>query len=367
MKSLHLPGFVLCALAIAACDPGSKSVTGTSPLEPDTESSSDSEGSASEGGDTTGAYGGNCVETVTVLAGPNALGPTGIAPAPIIADAEGTYTGSMRWLADEGPVKYQGAVGPTPVEIEVAYVGGEIRDVQAELVTPCEHDGPCPCNDRLEVDVQMRVVSADGVLDETWTVELDHLPPGSDDWFSSVGTSIYHRFDPDTDTQGTLSRGAFEIASDHVVERMIMTGGFEGGALEGALNVEVAIVSGPAQGSIGFGAVANFGAVTSLEACPGLYGDACAAAGCTAVPARPVYGTIPGCSCGDVETFCFPAPPVGDPIPTLYTIPDRIEEGLDLVYELDVLLADPPEPWRLCADAPEVDYCGCFDGGGSCS
>ena len=368
MKSLRSTSIVACLLAIAACDPGEKSVTGTSAAEPGTSSGSEggsAEGSSSggsEGGSESGDYGGNCVETPTVLAGPGSAGPTGIAPAPVIAEAEGVYTGNMSWHS-EGPVLYEGAVGPTPVEIEVAYIGGEIRDIDAELVSPCQHDGPCPCEDSLEVDVQLRIVSGDGVLDETWTVALKHYVTGGDG-FTTPGTSMFHGFEPD-DTQGTLSRASFSLSDGTTLDQMVLTGQFRDGALEGGLGVEVSL-DGPGGGFGGFGSLASFGTVTSLEACPGLGGNSCEAAGCTAVPARPVYGVVPACDCGDAESFCFPGPLVGESIPTLYTRPDVYEEGLDLVYELDTLLADPPAPWRLCADAPGVDYCGCFEGGGSC-
>jgi hypothetical protein len=283
----------------------------------------------------------------------------------VLDEAVGVYAGSMRWLDPEGPILYQGALGPTPVEVEVAYSGGEIRDVDAELVSPCQHDGPCPCADRLEIDVQFRVVSDDGVLDETWTVTLNHELPGASDGFSSPGTSMYHRFEPD-DTQGSLSRASFELDPDTVLNEMVMTGDFRDGALAAGLNVEVSIVSGPAAGSIGFGSVSNFSAVTSLDACPGLSGPSCGAAGCTNVPGRVVWGEDASCSCGDAEDLCFPGPLVGDPIPTLYTRPDLYEEGYEVVYALDTLLADPPAPWRLCADAPGVPSCGCFDATGEC-
>jgi hypothetical protein len=247
------------------------------------------------------------------------------------------------------------------LEVEVAYAGGEIRDVDSELVTPCMHDGPCPCSDRLEIDVRFRIVSDDGALDEMWTVALQHQP--ENDYFSPVGTSMYHRFDPDA-TTGTLSRGSFAIDPDTVLDEMVMTGQFRGGALEGALNVQVS--QGGADGWVGFGPVSNFGTVTSLEACPGISGNNCAAAGCTAVPGIPVWGQDDSCNCGDPEDFCFAGPLVGDEVPTMYTRPDAYEEGLDLVYVFDTAIADPPAPWRLCADAPGVPSCSCFDGMGTC-
>jgi hypothetical protein len=371
MKCLPSTLALAALVALVACDPGEKSVTATAGL--DDEGSASGSGSASAtGGDTedppgdessgTGDYGGTCVENVTQLASTNDVGPTGIDPTPVLDEAVGIYNGSLRWGPDEGPVYYDGPDGPTPVEIEISYAGGEIRDVDAELVQACQHDGPCPCEDRIEIDVQLRLVSEDGLFDETWTVALSHQPVN--DYFSPVGTSINHPFEPD-ETVGSLSRASFHI-EDATLDEAVLTGQLIDGAFAGGIGVTVSL-AGPGGGFGGFGSIGQIAAVTSLEACTGLSGNNCADAGCTVAPGVPVFGEGASCSCGeDTENFCFGGPLVGESVPTFYTRPDLYEEGYDLVYAFDTLVEDPPAPWRLCADAPEVASCGCFGGSGEC-
>jgi hypothetical protein len=55
--------------------------------------------------------------------------------APVRAQGRARYSGNATWGV-EGFATYTGDPGPVPVEIELAYVGGEIRDVNAELMTP---------------------------------------------------------------------------------------------------------------------------------------------------------------------------------------------------------------------------------------
>jgi hypothetical protein len=307
------------------------------------------------------SYDGMCQETITVLTSSDAVGPTGISPATVLAEAQGIYTGTMTWTA-EGPVRYTGALGPTATEVEVTYAGGEIRDVVAELVMPCQHDGPCPCEDRLEVDVQIRLVTADGALDEVWTATLNHLPPTEDIYFGSPGTSIYHRFDPD-DTQGALSRASFAVSDGVVINEMVATAQLSRGALEGSLNVEVAMPDGADGGWIGFGSIAGFGAITSLEACTELSEYACAAASCTLVSGSPVYSGVAGCDCSPAQNYCFAGELIGEAVPTLYT---RERAGYHEVVSFSTLVETPAEPWRLCSAAPEVEECSCFGGMGEC-
>lgn len=368
-----------CCTALVACDIGSKSVTGTATLGDDpststgdipneTESSTgpapgSTNATATTGDDPVETAGDRyCVQTITVLEDLDAVGPTGLLPRDVLEASEGAFSGGMTWLA-EGPVRYSGALGPIPLTIEVTYAGGEIRDVDAELVTPCQHDGPCPCEDRLEIDMEMRVRSDDGVLDEAWTVAVHHQP--SYDGFGSNGTSIYHRFDPD-ETQGSLSRASFTLSDDVVLDEMVATGEFRGGSLAGGFNVQVAL--GGAGGGIGFGPGATFGTVTSLDACPELGSSSCSAAGCTLVSGVPLHGTPPAsCRCDSITEYCFSGAPDGESSPALYTrtVPDAYEP-YDEVVLFDMPVVPGQGSWRSCNDAPEVALCGCFGGTAVC-
>lgn len=378
MKRSSLLLLLGCA-GLLACDIGSKSVTGTATASDDpststgddpldTESSTGPAPGTASATTTTGedpvetAGGRTCVETITVLESLDAIGSTGLRPRDVLEASEGTFSGSMTWAA-EGPARYDGALGPAPLTIEVTYAGGEIRDVDAELVMACEHDGPCPCEDRLEVDMDMRVRSEDGVLNEAWTVAVRHQP--TSDGFGGNGTSIYHRFDPDQ-TQGSLSRASFTLSGDVVIEEMVATGEFRGGSLAGGFNLQVAL--GGAGGGIGFGPGATFGTVTSLDACPELGSASCSAAGCTLVSGVPLYGTPPAsCECATIAEYCFSGPPDGESSPSLYTrtIPDSYG-AYDEVVLFEMPVAPGQGSWRPCSDAPEVDLCGCFGDAAVC-
>ena len=47
-------------------------------------------------------------------------------------------------------------------------------------------------------------------------------------------------------------------------------------------------------------------------------------------------------------------------------IAEAVTAGTDGIVVPPALLEDPPAPWRLCSDAPEVASCGCFGGSGEC-
>jgi hypothetical protein len=187
---------------------------------------------------------------------------------------------------DNTPAGYVGPTAASPSTIEISYDGGEIRNVDAVLVSPCEHDGPCPCEDSFEIDVTWRVVSMDGVLDESWVAPIKHQP--------------------------TSFAGVREVTD---------------------------------------------------AACNAL-GDAaaCEGSGCTAVTGQRVSGTQPPCGCQAPVNFCFAAPLIGESVPTTYTRAwTNSHETVDEVVWLPTLVDPPPEPWRLCSDAPEVVQCACTD------
>lgn len=154
---------------LTGCSNSTASVTATATL---------GDGSTSTGvgagtdGDSTGTVGdteqaGACALEVQPVAGQD----------PDLADlqvaAVGTYVGTLRWRDGEGlDVQYLGDTEPTSLALEVTAVVGTGRRVQSEPLGPCSA-GPvldparCPCPDALEFDAQVRVSTADGVLDET--------------------------------------------------------------------------------------------------------------------------------------------------------------------------------------------------------
>lgn len=374
MTTISRLGLALPLVAFLACDTKSGSVgatatagsddgTGTSGGDPtgNEPTSGDPTGDEPTGG--TGSGGGNCVETEIPI-DLDTQSVTGVHPNDVLADVEATYSGTFRWGLQEGPVLYTGSTEPTPVQVQLSYDGGEIRDIDAELVEPCQHDGPCPCADRLEIDVTMRIVSDDGVLDETWVVTLNHHV-GDDTGFSQPGTSVYHRFDPDQ-TQGTLDLDSFAVDEGVVLEQTILTIDLGEGAMAGGVLVEVS----SDMGWFGAGGAAGFGAVTEVtpEACATFYdGTTCGYAGCTSVAGRAVYGGGSSCDCNPPQDYCFAAPLQGEPQPTLYT--RKYDDGFEVFDEVvafDTLVETPEGPWRLCADAPEVQNCACFEGTDPC-
>src|SRR5690606_31147508 len=109
--------------------------------------------------------------TVHVLANVDEQSIIGRTPAEVLSLAEGVYKGSVTWIDND--VSHEDAGTSVPVEVEVLYMDGELRDVEATLVEPCLHDAPCECDDTLEIDVALRLVAMDGSLDEHWIVSLE--------------------------------------------------------------------------------------------------------------------------------------------------------------------------------------------------
>ncbi|MEM6290985.1 MAG: hypothetical protein AAGA54_06950 [Myxococcota bacterium] len=273
--------------------------------------------------------------------------------------ALGEYTGAMRWV-DEGPVLYQGALGPTPTTLELTYAGGDVRSVEGVLVEACGHDGPCPCPSVLEIDAGLRITTEDGAIDDTFEVVLTYSQ-GDDSGFDPAGISINQVFDPDA-SGGTLAGSDFAVSETfEVLEFSFGFGLDEAGALGGSIGAEV-----EGMGFGGFGPVAQFGAVSTAEACVAFEGgSSCQLAGCTEVSGRPVFGSAPDmCECNPGQLYCFPDELVGDDAVTLYTrLVGPASDPYQEVVEFGVS-TELGGDWRACADAPDVELCGCE---GSCN
>ncbi len=352
----------LSAAALLACDSKDGSVSGTATVGSETvgsETGDDTGGTGSEPSDSDGpntsggSSGEQCEQTETVI-GLDEQSAAGLTPQQLLDDTVGLYAGSMQWL-QEGPVQYSGAPGPTGVEIEVTYDGGEARSVEGDLLVPCDHEGPCPCPDSLEVDVGLRFTSEDGVFDEQFDAVV--VLSIDDTGFSSGRSELRLRFQPD-ETSGTFSTASLDLADEFALNYLELGLTPSGGGVAGSLNAEV-----EGMGLAGFGTIASIGAVVDLEGCTGFYdaGSACGLAGCIEVQGTPVNGS-PGadsCSCSQPKPYCFGAPLAGDDALTLYTRPFNDGfESFDEVVEFPVS-TDLGGEWRSCSEAPEVDQCSC--------
>lgn len=363
-------GFVvlLPAVALLGCDAKDGSVSGTATTsggpgdtsEPPGGSTSGSgpsgtstdPGDDTESGSSSGDIYGQCEQESTVIA-IDEQSPLGFSAQDLLDDAVGTYTGALQW-SQEGPVQYTGDVGPTGIEAEIVYVGGEARSVDGVLVQGCMHDGPCPCPDRLEVDVRLNITTADGVLDESFDAELVYTE--DDSGFSLPGVSIRLEFDADA-TAGTFSSASLDIDEQWTLQYLEFGFSPESGTLGGSLNAAVEGIG------FGFGSIASIGMVQSLDNCAAYFGGgtSCSLSGCSTSSGRPVWGNADSCNCGDAQSYCFAGPLEGEPTPTRYT--RSVNEGYDEydeVVEFDVA-ADLGGEWRACADAPEVGVCSCED------
>ena len=146
----------------------------------------------------------------------------------------GSYTGTIEWR-DEGLAQYQGDLGPTPLDIEIRYEGGEARTVNEMFVGECNFP-PCFCADSTQVDVVIDVVSEDGVLAESFNGVLtkDEAEISS----ALGGTFIRIEFQQDQ-AAGSLSSASF-----------LLTDLAEGGALD-SLSLYVEPSEDGLTGSIG--------------------------------------------------------------------------------------------------------------------
>jgi hypothetical protein len=333
-------------LGVVACDPSGKS----SDSEANQMSASDSDG---ESGD---APPSGCVFTPTVLASVDDVGITSLSASDVLAEAEGTFVGRIAWL-DEEPLRWAGSTEPSDLTITVSYDGGEIRSIDAELLE-CPNLNGCACEDRLEVDVTWRIVSADGVLDETWVAPVLHEPQS---WTMSKPIGMIRDMPFDA-IEGSLSEASFVTEGE--LESLDLRVTFRNGALEGTVGSQLIFMGGAF-----FGPAATFGALrdgVNDVACHEIdIEGACAHAGCV-----PVVGhqQILDCQCAPYDTtYCVAsAPEPGAPF-AFYAHPagDTWSHG-DEVVALPSFGEITPEPWRACTDAPDVPGCECASEAPAC-
>lgn len=128
-----------------------------------------------------------CADQVTELSSLDEQTPLMVVGRDVLAPAEGLHVATMQY-AQPGQGTFVDVDPPastTEVEVEVAYEAGGVRYVESEAVYP-ERGGTLAalvCFDRVEVDAEMTVRTADGLLDERWPVTLvwrdeDEFEPG---------------------------------------------------------------------------------------------------------------------------------------------------------------------------------------------
>lgn len=364
----------LALLVLAGCDTKNNSVSGTASGSGTSggdatgsgtggaEATSGDGGSLSSGdggtfGDETssgGIQGGECRSDVVAI-GVGDESSVGLTPAELVDSAAGRYTGTLQW-AEEGFVQFNGDPGPIGIIIDVVDVEQGGRSIDGELLSPCNHDGPCSCPDSLEVPVVLLVQTTGGAFNENFAATLVHEVDPSG--FGNAGTSVAVRFQPE-DIFGTFSSASLDFVegvSLEYLEFRLLPGS---GTLSGGINASVETLDG-----IGYGSIANLGAVLDSEACASFSeGDGpCQLAGCVAVPGTPLQGAGAGqCDCQEPRTYCFGEPLSGEDTATLYTrsVEDSFESYDEVVaFGVESELGGP---WRTCSDAPDVAQCGCTD------
>ena len=106
-----------------------------------------------------------CTERVTVLASIDEVSPLGFSAADMLALAVGQHASGARWGHDEASsasVEFTPAAGDTAVTVDLRYSGGEVRFIEADELLLYDF----ACNDRLEVDIELDLATADGALAE---------------------------------------------------------------------------------------------------------------------------------------------------------------------------------------------------------
>jgi hypothetical protein len=260
----------LLALALA-CDPGSKSVSGTAEDGGGDDAADDG---ASTGGDddgagdglsaTSGPPGGDddgtndpvgepaCLESITPLAGPDEVSPLGFPASDLVALSNGWST-TFGWFPPDGPVDIVPAGTETTLDIGLSYLGGPIAYVDSEPNPDYPNEIVVDCEDRLEIEVEIVFRTADGRFDEQFLTTATATTPDV--------LTFRQPFDPDA-FQGTFSSAEVSFGDDDgVVEGFDLGGQFTADAdPSGTLAIEIVvnIGDGPDGGFAGYGIIASW-------------------------------------------------------------------------------------------------------------
>ncbi len=198
--------------------------------------------SATADGDYKTEGGGECVETVTVLADIDAVSALGFAPAELLALAVGEHSSPMVWgegINDSiAKVSFGPESGAGMLTATIAHTGGEVRHIASKAAESEWDGGYAICNDRIEIDVEVTLASAGGALMESFVAPLR----GS----TAKVATLHHEIEL-MDLGGSLELTQVEPEQVHVGAMQIELGISEGGLFGGASStVEVPLGDGVA-------------------------------------------------------------------------------------------------------------------------
>ena len=255
----------------AACDLEDKSVSGTASAD----------GGGGDGNGSTGADGGDdgntgslpnddggsagsdggsdpgpsaCIEIETPLS-PDEVSPLGFAPDDVIAFGNGWST-EIEWLTDDGFVDVVPAGTTGPIDLGLTYLGGAIVYIESEPNPDYPDDGLDDgldeCTDRLEIDMEIIVHTADGRLDEQFVATLTAV--------DATALSLYQTFGP-SGFSGTFSEDEVTFPDDNgEVNGFVISGTYtQDMPWTGSLGIEITgwlPGEDPDSGWIGFGPIA---------------------------------------------------------------------------------------------------------------
>ena len=262
----------LLALSLA-CDPGSKSVSGTATADDD--GGGDDEGSTTVGDDggagdglsaTSGPPSGDagedgtndpadeplCLEASTPLSGPDEVSPLGFPASELVALSNGWST-TFGWFPPDGPIDVVPAGTETTLDIGLSYLGGPIVYVESEPNPDSPLDIAPDCDDRIEMEVEVVFRTGDGRFDEQFLTTAIATGPDA--------MSFRETFAPDG-FAGTFSSAEVSFGEDDgIVEAFDLNGVFAADAAptgDLAIQIVVNIGDGPDGGFAGYGILASW-------------------------------------------------------------------------------------------------------------
>ena len=210
-------------------------------------------------------HGWGCIDSSTVIdvAAQTALG---FSAEDMLDGKLGTRQSDLRFFTEPTFLSSEIAGKTLPLEVTLAWEGGEVRLVESELDPNYEYDWgesdgafEPECHDRIEVDVVFSFVTAGGELDEqrqttlvARSVDRAHIARGS---VTAEGTDLY----PPA-LQGSLDPDAVFDDPDMTLRVLVAMATWHGELAGGALSVEMQ--GGPDHGDggwIGFGPIASWG------------------------------------------------------------------------------------------------------------
>ncbi|HEY8378745.1 MAG TPA: hypothetical protein VIK91_19770 [Nannocystis sp.] len=237
---------------------GSGSTTGdatTGDSDPTTGATTEEPTDSTDGENTGG--GSACIDTPTVL-GLDEATPLGATAAEILADKLGERMTTLTFMTEPTSLSDAWKGKQLPLTVTLRHEGGEIRWVDSEPDPEWTGEGdegfPGECQDRLEIDVELDFVTAEGELDEhpkavlrAVTAEraelmVDLIPPGLG---GSLDLETLYKPDEMFPT---------------VVRNVTIAGTWQGNLAGGVVLHEIQIGSDE-NGIVGFGPLASWGDV----------------------------------------------------------------------------------------------------------